>query len=104
MECMGTELRLDIVIRREMRAKSLTLNALAKATGIPQSSLHNWLSKRPPAGKNLAQIKRLSEYLGLSLSALLFDVTDEVRSQVLYRSEFTDADKRYRLTIEKIES
>ena len=100
----GMELKLDSVIKREMKSKGLTLTALAKATGIPLSSLHNWLAQRSPAGKNLPQLKRLSEFFGITLSSLLFNVDDEgSKSKTLFRSEFIDANRRYRLTIEKLE-
>lgn len=99
------KLELHSVIRREMKSRGLTLNALSKATGVPLSSLHGWLEKRPPSGKNLIHVKQLADFFGLSLTALLFNVQEDGdrTAKVLFRSEFIDSERRYRLIIEKIE-
>ena len=98
------ELQLHAVIKREMKNRDISLNDLSKATGIPTSSLHNWLTERPPSGKNLTQIKKLGEYFGLSLSRLLFNMSDRgAEAKILFSSEFVDENRRYRLVIERVE-
>ena len=99
------QLELHSVIKREMKSRGLTLNALSKATGVPLSSLHGWVAKRPPSGKNLSQVKQVADFFGLTLTALLFNVQEDGRaSKILFQSEFVDSDKRYRMIIEKVES
>lgn len=100
------QLELHNVIKREMKSRGLTLNALAKKTGVPLSSLHGWIERRPPSGKNLIYVKQVADFFGLSLTALLFNVAEggDRAAKVLFRSEFTDADTRYRLVVEKLES
>lgn len=99
------QLEIHNVIRREMKSRGLTLNALSKATGVPLSSLHGWVEKRPPSGKNLHYVKKLADFFGLTLAALLFNVQEsDGTSKVLFRSEFVDSDRRYRMIIEKIEN
>lgn len=98
------ELELHAVLKREMKAKGITLNALSKATGTPVASLHGWLAKRPPSGKNLVHLHKIATFFGMSLTSLLFNIKEDgSTAKVLFRSEFVDADKRYRLLIEKVE-
>lgn len=98
------QLELHNVIKREMRARGITLNALSKATGTPIASLHGWLAKRPPSGKNLIQLHRIAKFFNLSLTTLLFNIKEDGSdTKVLFRSEFTDENRRYRLIIEKVE-
>lgn len=98
------QLQLHKVIERERKSKGLTLNGLAKKTGLPLSSLHGWVAKRPPSGKNLTQLLKLAEFFSITLTALLFDTEESQKTtKVLFRSEFADERRKYRLVVERLD-
>jgi uncharacterized protein YggU (UPF0235/DUF167 family) len=97
------DIKLQEVISRELKARGESINFLAKACGIPTSTLHNWTQGQLPSAKNLHFIKTLSEYWKLPVSVILFNSTEEHQeSSILFSSMFVDQDKKYRLTIEKL--
>lgn len=97
------DIHLSSVIKRELKVKGDSLNNVSKKTKIPLSTLHGWANGTLPNAKNLHLIKRLSDYLGLTVAALLFNVKHEgSEAEVLFSSTFVDDQKRYRLTIEKL--
>lgn len=97
------EIQLCAVIKREIKNRGDTLNNIAKRTKIPLSTLHGWANGTLPNGKNLHLIKKLSDYFGLTVAALLFNVkSEESQADILFSSTFVDDHKRYRLTIEKL--
>jgi hypothetical protein len=97
------EIKLKDVIKREFKRRGESVNSVASSCGIPQSTLHNWAQGVLPNAKNLHHVKTLSDYLRIPLVNLLFDVKDEnFDSAVLFSSTFVDADRRYRLVIEKL--
>jgi transcriptional regulator with XRE-family HTH domain len=64
-----------IILRQTLRSlladKRLTIKAVAEATGIPRTTLGDWIS----AGnipRNLSQVRKLARYLGVSIEYLLF--------------------------------
>lgn len=100
---MKTQLQLSQVLKRELKARSMTINRLAKNCGIPVSVLHAWVQGVLPSAKNLHHVVELSKCLNLSVAALLFDEVDQVPgARVLFDSEFGDGTHRYRLSVEKI--
>jgi hypothetical protein len=53
--------------------KHTSLRGLAKAAGIPSSSLANWSAGQVPSGaKGLSGLKKLSVYLKCSIETLLY--------------------------------
>lgn len=98
------EIKLQAVLSREIKKRNESVNSISKTTGIPQSTLHNWVSGGVlPTAKNLHHLKTLSDFLRLPLVTLLFDVKDEnFDSNVLFTSTFVDEDRRYRLVIERL--
>ncbi len=70
---------------------------------IPSSTLHAWSLGQLPSAKNLHYVKKLGDYLGVSITNLLFNTKDDfAQSNILFSSTFVDQDKRYRLVIEKL--
>ena len=58
---------------------------------------------RIPSGKNIHHLKVLGDYLGISITTLLFNVKDTgVEGAILFSSTFVDEDRKYRLIIEKL--
>lgn len=65
------------------------------------SLLHDWYSSaRRPSAKNFWHLRKLAEYLGLSLEELLFDEARE--RQVVSTTTFLDRGIRYRVIVEKL--
>ena len=97
------EIKLKEVLDRELKRRDESVNSVAKACKIPQSTLHNWMQGTLPTAKNLALLKRLSEYMRIPLVTLLFGIKDErFDSEVLFSSTFVDNERRYRLIIERL--
>lgn len=60
---------MDILIEELLRKKNLTTYRVSKDTGIPQSTISNWINgKFVPNAKNL---KILADYLGVTMEQLL---------------------------------
>lgn len=97
-------IKLREVLTKELERRSLSINNVAKSCGISPSVLHGWVNGTLPSAKNLHHIKNLANYLGLSISKILFD-TDNAPSPshlILFSSTFRDGGAQYKLTIEKI--
>ena len=95
-------IELKRILNREFKSRGLVANKVAKSLGIPQSVLHGWISGSLPNGKNLHHIQALSNFLGLSVSELLFGGENSSGSEILFHNEFRDGDSKYKLTVEKI--
>lgn len=91
------------VLKRELKSRHLTINALAKECGMPVSVLHSWINGVLPSAKNLHHVAGLAKCLNLPVSILLFD-KDELKphTTILFNSEFADGQDNYRLSVEKI--
>jgi len=97
------KVKLKEALNRELKSRNESITAMAKNCGLPVSVLHGWVKGTLPSAKNLHMVRELADYLGIPLSVLLFNVSDEEgTSTILFTSEFLDGDKRYKLTIEKI--
>lgn len=64
--------------------KGVTPNAVAKATGVPQTTLSNWKKRRNIINAKAAG--KIAEYFGVSLQYLLTGV-EPPEDQVVYKSE-----------------
>ncbi|OYZ13371.1 MAG: hypothetical protein B7Y39_17970 [Bdellovibrio sp. 28-41-41] len=93
------EIKLSQVLQRELKGK--ILSRVAKEIGVSVSILHDWYSSsRKPSAKNMWQLKKLADYLGLSLEQILFD--EKVERQIISSTTFTDRGVQYRVNIEKV--
>ncbi|MBL7557702.1 MAG: helix-turn-helix transcriptional regulator [Bdellovibrionaceae bacterium] len=93
------EIKLSQVLQRELKGK--VLSRVAKEIGVGVSILHDWYSSsRKPSAKNMWQLKKLADYLGLSLEQILFD--EKVERQIISSTTFTDRGVQYRVNIEKL--
>jgi transcriptional regulator with XRE-family HTH domain len=97
------EIKLKKVIARHLKNRGLSLNSLAKQSGIGTSTIHNWLNSVSPTVGSLEKLLRLASFLDISISELLLDQNEKgTEHEVLFQSTFKDLDHSYRLTIEKI--
>jgi hypothetical protein len=93
------EIRLSHVLQRELKGK--VLSRVAKEVGVSVSILHDWYSSsRKPSAKNMWQLKKLADYLGLSLEQILFD--EQIERQIISSTTFTDRGVQYRVNVERV--
>lgn len=85
-------------IKKHLKDKNLS--HVARELGIPKTVLHEWVNaSRNPSLKNIGHIKKLADYLSLSLNELLIG---EDSTTLLSSFTFEDGDKKYRIKIERI--
>lgn len=76
------------------------LSELSRQLEIPRSVLQDWIKdEREPSFKNLEYLKRISDYLGISLDELL---TGEPKERMLSSVTFEDDGKRYQILINRV--
>ncbi len=96
---MPKEIQLSRILKRELKGK--VLSRVANDIGISISILHDWhSSSRKPSAKNMWQLKKLADYLGLSLEEILFGESSP--NKVISSTTFTDNGQTYRIVIERI--
>ncbi|MBN8538727.1 MAG: helix-turn-helix transcriptional regulator [Deltaproteobacteria bacterium] len=96
---MKKEIKLSQVLQRELKGK--VISRVAKEIGISVSILHDWYSSsRKPSAKNMWHLKKLADYLGLTLEQILFDEKSE--KQTISSTTFSDRGVQYRINIEKV--
>lgn len=76
------------------------LSELSRQLKIPRSVLQDWIKdEREPSFKNLEYLRKIADYLGISLDELL---TGESQSRMLSSVTFDDDGKRYQILINRI--
>lgn len=65
------EVKIATVMNRLMKEKKLSIKELSRLSGVPSSTLHEWLNLRIP--KSPVQVKKVANVLNISLDHLLFD-------------------------------
>lgn len=96
------KVQLQAVLKRELKNRKLTINSLAKGCSIPTSTIHSWTQGVLPSAKNLHYIHKLSEYLNIPISVLLFDYNESnSKSKVIFSSHFSEGDSEFRILVEK---
>lgn len=84
----------------EKRLKGENLSQLARDLGISKSLLADWVaSRRLPSLKNVGALKKLSNYLGISLEDLLLGHEE---SDVITSLLFKDGERQYSIQITRI--
>lgn len=63
-------LKLDIILKRLISEKGITLRQLAKETGVPQATLSSYLAKGGTSKPE--HIHALAKFFGCSMEVLLF--------------------------------
>jgi transcriptional regulator with XRE-family HTH domain len=54
-----------------LKKRGMTPSQLARATGVPNSTIQNWLSGQDP--RNLVHLKKISDYLEVTIDQILFE-------------------------------
>jgi transcriptional regulator with XRE-family HTH domain len=68
-----SSLKIGLVLKKAMADDRHTLTSISKATGIPKSTISEWLNNRAP---NPVQAAKVAKHLGISLHYLLFSEED----------------------------
>jgi predicted transcriptional regulator len=97
------KIKLSKVLEREMKKRSLNVTNLSRQTGIPRTTVHDWLMGRLPSSRNIHFLLELSRCFEISLSVLLFDAEEKMQtsSTILHSTTFSDGKVEYQLTVEK---
>ena len=99
-----SEIELKTVLKRELSNRKESMNSIARACGIAPSVLHNWVQGVKPSAKNIHHLRSLSDYLGISISTLLFNEDEVGRSStIIFSSIFKDGPATYKVIVEKME-
>lgn len=67
-------IRVGTTLKALLNAQRLTLREVSKASGVPSSTISEWLNNRSP--KNPEQVRKVAKYLGVSMHYLLFGEED----------------------------
>jgi transcriptional regulator with XRE-family HTH domain len=98
------EIKLDVVLKREFKARDLTVSQVSKECRIPKTTLQDWTTGVKPSAKTLHYLYDLASFLELSLKGLLFNVTDtNQNAEIIMSTVFLDRGTHYRITIEKLD-
>ncbi len=91
--------KLKKIIEEKLAGKNLL--QLSKELDIPKSLLHDWISVgRLPSLKNILHLKKLADYLGLTIDELFFEVD---KAPAINSITFTDEGRHYKISIERID-
>lgn len=78
-ETEGACMILNKILRQLLDKEGVSLAFLAKKTGIPHQTLHNWAAGVEP--RSLKQVKTVATYLNVSLDYLCFGETKKECSE-----------------------
>lgn len=82
------------------KLKDKNLSEISRKLGIPRSILQDWIHEgRAPSLKNIKHLRKLADFLELSLEELL---TGEKISRNISTVTFEDDDRKYKVTITRI--
>lgn len=89
-------IKLAANLKRIMKARNLTITAIAREVGMNKSTLHNYCNGVIP--RNLLKIKDLADFLEVDLSDLIFESPTNTLSIPLGDS----IEGRYEIVIKRI--
>lgn len=67
-------MKIGTVFKSLLEQRRMTLKEISKKTGVPSSTLSEWLNNRTP--KNPEQIQKVAKALGVSMHFFLFGEED----------------------------
>lgn len=70
---MNNELKIAAVLKQLIKEKGETLASVSTATGVPKSTISDWMTNRTP---NPMQVVKVAHFFGVSLHFLLFGKED----------------------------
>lgn len=94
-------IQIGSTLKTLLKMRRMTLKEVSKATGVPSSTLSEWLNNRSP--KNPEQTRKVAQYLGVSLHYLLFGEEDsqepiqKILKEDIFQGTFEISIKRVKL-------
>lgn len=69
-----SNLKIGSVLKKMMETERHTLASISRATGVPKSTISEWINNRAP---NPVYAAKVAKHLGVSLHYLLFAAEDD---------------------------
>ena len=92
------ELKFTKILSHALKGKNIS--GIAREIDMPRNMLHDWAkAKRVPSLNNIEYIKRLADYLGLTLEEILIG---ESNKKTISSVSFQDDQRQYRISVERI--
>ena len=83
--------------------KDANLSKVARELGISKSLLSDWVSsRRSPSLKNVGLLKKLADYVGLTLEELLLGKDSREEGTVITSLLFQDENRNYSIKIKRM--
>ena len=77
-------MKLSSTLKNLIKTHGIAVTALARSTGVPTQTIHNWLSGAKP--RDVDQLKLVADHFGVSLDYLLYETKSEKKNF----SDFSD--------------
>ncbi|MBY0315656.1 MAG: helix-turn-helix domain-containing protein [Bdellovibrionales bacterium] len=96
-----SEIKIGKVLSALMGKQRYSLKALSKATGVPASTLGEWVNNRTP--KNPVHTQKVAQHLGVSMHFLLFGEEDrqepitKIMTEDFFKGTFEISIKRVKI-------
>jgi len=88
------------IIQKYLREENLS--SLASELGLSRTVLHDWVvSERLPSLKNIESVKKLADYLNMSLEELLIGEVVQLKDKTITKVEFIDSGQKFEIEIKK---
>lgn len=72
-------MKLNKNLNELLKIKGVSLTRLAKSTGVPITTISNWLSGQSP--KNIEQLKKVADHFNVSIEELAFGKSPPTREK-----------------------
>ncbi len=93
------ELKFSKILSIALKGKNIS--AVAREIDMPKTMLHEWTNaKRVPSLANIEYIKKLADYLGISLEELLTGESPDTK--IISAISFQDDQRQYKISVERI--
>lgn len=95
-------MELALNLKKILSVRHLSLTKLSKQTGVPVTTISNWLNGQPP--RNISQVKAIATFLSLTVDELVFGANEATRVRT-FLDEFSEKEHHagvYEVILRKI--
>lgn len=87
------------ILKQLIKERRLTIKEISKGSGVPPTTIAEWANERTP--KNPQQVRKVAQFLGVSIHYLLFGEEDsqEPIQKILKEDFFTGT---FEITVKKV--
>ena len=93
------QLKVSTVLKDLLKQKGETISSLSKATGVPKSTIGDWMASRVP---NPVQAALVANHFGVGLHYFLFGV-DDLKGKSTHPSYEEILNGRFEISIRRVE-